>query len=126
MASGEVAGHELTADGTERRLLGGAEVPRERTAGPKPAPARDVARVRRLALEGEGLGQARPPDAGDRCEQRLRVWVARGLEQTGRLAELDDLAQVHDGDALAHRADHRQGVGGEEVGEREGPLQAAA
>jgi hypothetical protein len=51
--------------------------------------------------------------------------MARVLEQDRGLRELDDLAEVHDGDALAHRAHHREVVRDEQVRERERVLQAA-
>jgi len=50
--------------------------------------------------------------------------MARGLEHGRRLTELDDPAQVHDGDARAHRAHDREIVRDEDVGEGEGVLKA--
>jgi hypothetical protein len=50
--------------------------------------------------------------------------MARLLEHGGCVAELDDPAQVHDGNARAHRAHHGEVVRDEDVGEREGFLKA--
>ena len=50
--------------------------------------------------------------------------MAGVLEHGARVAGLHDLAEVHDGDALAHRADDGEVVGDEEIGQREGFLEA--
>ena len=51
--------------------------------------------------------------------------MARPLEHRRRLAELDDLAEVHHGDARAHGAHDGEVVRDEDVGQRERLLQAA-
>ena len=61
--------------------------------------------------------------AGHRGQQRDRVGVHRGVVDRVPLAELDDLAEVHDRDPVADVAHHRQVVGDEDVGEVELGLQ---
>jgi hypothetical protein len=51
--------------------------------------------------------------------------VLRAGEDGALLGDLDDLAQIHDRDAVADVLDHREVVGDEEVGEAELALQIA-
>ena len=62
---------------------------------------------------------------GDRHggEEGDRVRVLRGREDLVRVGDLDELAAVHHGDAVADVADRREVVRDEEVGEVEPPLQ---
>src|SRR6266540_6750660 len=59
----------------------------------------------------------------DRGEQRLRVRVRRPLVDVLLLADLDDAAQVHDGDTVGDVAHERQVVRDEEIREAEVALQ---
>ena len=76
-------------------------------------------------LIGEGSspggGGAHPPVSlvrvrrGDRRLEDLAVGVARPGVEVLAVGHLDDLADVHDGNPVAHVADHRQVVGDEHV-----------
>jgi len=55
----------------------------------------------------------------DRGQQGLRVLVFRSRVHVVGRTDLDDLAEVHDGDTVAHPLDHRKVVGDEEVREEE-------
>ena len=59
----------------------------------------------------------------DRREQRLGVWVRRRAVDLVPRADLDDLAEIHHGDAIGDVADDGQVVGDEQVGEPELVLQ---
>ena len=58
------------------------------------------------------------PAPGPR-QQGLRVLVFRSRIHVVGKTDLDDLAEVHDGDAVAHPLDHRKVVGDEQVREEE-------
>src|ERR687892_161629 len=120
--SGEVAGHAASLDLSESRVLHRADILDERAARPEPAAARHVARVGRLAFQREVERDPPSADARDGRQQRAGIWMARLLEHRGRLAQLDDAAQVHHGDARAHRPHDGEVVRDEDVGEREGLL----
>src|SRR2546422_6647259 len=81
------------------------------------ASGRDIRGIRSLALQDDALPTS--VRVGDRHDghERLRVGVPRILDQLSRRPFLDDLAQVHDPDAV--REDPREGevVGDEQVGE---------
>ena len=66
-------------------------------------------------MSGSGTGIAESSAA--------RVGMARVLEERPRVGDLDDLAEVHHGDAVAHVAHDREVVRDEDVGEAELALQ---
>ena len=85
---------------------------------------------------GGSIGEGRSPprtiaraaaavlvDHRHRREQRVRVRVPRAREELVGRRDLDDLAEVHDGDPVAHVADDREVVRDEEVGEPQLVLQ---
>src|SRR5262249_21029012 len=123
--SRQVTGHATAVELAERGLLCSADVLSERAARAKATAARHRARVGRLTFQREVERDPTATDAWHRGEQRLRVGVAWPFEDRRRLAELDDLAEVHDSDSRAHRADHPEIVRNEQVGEREGVLETA-
>src|SRR5205085_10094893 len=90
---------------------------RKWTARAEAATGRQVARIRRLALEHERVGNALAANARDRGEQRSRVRVSWRCKEPGRRSDLDDAAEVHHGDAVAHDAHYGGIVRGEAVGE---------
>ena len=62
-----------------------------------------------------------------RREQRLGIGMQRRRRRVRRLLrELDDLAEIHDRDAVADVLDHREVVRDEQVGELQLLLQVAA
>src|SRR6266566_4509671 len=121
MAGGEVAAFLLLERGFDLRadLLG------DRAPRVEPTGRRWVDGRRDLALEKDwrALGlQVRVRD-GDRALQNLRVGVQRPLPDYSARPNLDDLAEVHDGDTVADVAHHGKLVCDEEVGEPELLLQ---
>src|SRR5437868_4362636 len=93
--SREVARDGAAVDLAQPWLLRRADVLDERAAGAEAAAARHVARAGRLALEREVERDAAAADAWHGRQQRARVRVARRLEHGGRVAQLDDRAEVH-------------------------------
>ena len=69
------------------------------------------------ARSGSGVGD------GHGREERLRVGVGRPLVDVRAVADLDDLAQVHDGDPVRDVPHHGQVVRNEEEGDAELVLQ---
>ena len=57
-------------------------------------------------------------------KKRLGVGMNRGAADRLRPSQLNDLPQIHDGDPVAHVADHPQVMGDEEIGQVKLPLQA--
>ncbi len=87
----------------------------------KRQPARRVGRGRQVADEDDPLAAVRDVGVGDgqRGEQGPGVGVARVREELAGGGHLDDLAEVHHRDPVAHVAHDRQVVGDEDVGEAE-------
>src|SRR5690606_41716088 len=87
------------------------------------AGCRAIARLRR-GCPGYRCGKA---EAGlwrqHRGEQGRRVRVARVAEQLGGGRQLDDAAEIHDGDPRREVLDHGEVVADEDVGEPEVLLQ---
>src|SRR6185369_10256542 len=115
----EMTGHAIV----ERRLLGGALRLCVGTAGAEAAARRRIDGTGHIPFKQD----PRPlqPRLGhrDRREQRLRVRMARALEQRALVRQLDDLAQVHHRHPCRDMAHHRQVVRDKDVGEAEAPLQ---
>src|SRR5688500_10348584 len=105
----------IFADRREPRLTLRAHRRGKWTAGAKTATGRQVTRIRRLALEREEICDALAADARDRGEERSRVRMLRGCEKSGRRSDLNDAAEVHHGDAVAHDAHHGEIVRDEDV-----------
>ena len=76
-----------------------------------------LGRRRQVSLEDDALAGALDHGVGhgDGRQQRLRVRVTRMGEHVLGLAELDHLAEVHDGHAVGDVADDRQIVRNEQV-----------
>ncbi len=74
-------------------------------------------RARRVAGEQPSAPLAAAPDPGDRLEQRLGIGMARRAEELVPRRQLDDAAEIHDGDAVGEVVDHREVVADEEIGE---------
>ena len=85
----------------------------ERAARRKPAAAGHVDQRRRRACDRAQVARL-CVDVGQRAHERDRVGMARVREQGLGVGQLDDLAGVHDGDAVAHLADHAQVVADED------------
>ena len=100
---------------------------RERAAGAEAAPGRRREGARHVALEHDPRPRPLADRVGDdrRREQRLRVRVQRRREQLVGRGLLDDLAEVHDRDAVAEELDGREVVRDEEAGEAEVALEVA-
>ena len=122
-----MAGHARAAvDLRELRLGDRADLLRLGAAGVEAAGARRVGGTRNVATEHPAL----LPVAGGirlrhRRQQRPRVWVTGKAVQIVARADLDDLAEVHDGDAIAHVPDDRQVVGDQHDRQAEATLQVA-
>ena len=85
----------------------------------KDAAGRRVGRAGGLAFEDEPLPAALELGVGHghgRAE-RLGVGVERVVKEGVAIGELDDLAEVHDGDAVRDVLDHAEVVGDKEIGE---------
>ena len=80
-----------------------------RAAGVEAAARRPVARARHHALDLLEPRSARL-GLGNRAQEALRVGVARCAQQLDARALLDDLAGVHDRDAVGHLVDHAEVV----------------
>jgi hypothetical protein len=83
------------------------------------APGRRADRARDVALQQDALALDLGVGDRHRGEQRLGVGVARVRVEVLRGRDLDDLAEVHHGDARADVLDDRQVVGDEQVREVE-------
>src|SRR5581483_128152 len=87
------------------RLLDAADLGCDRAAGPEAAAAWRRERRRNVAAEDDSLGAAIWHRIGDGGEKRTRVGMLRLGEQPRRRSKLDDLAEVHHGDAVGDVAD---------------------
>src|SRR5690349_1354105 len=89
------------------------------------AGARRVQRARHVALEDDRLAGATTLWIGDRNggEQRTRIRVLWLLVELQLWRQLDDLAEVHDEDAIRDVTDDIEVVGDEDVGQPEVLLQ---
>ena len=122
-----VEARRLVLDGerAEQRLARRAVVLRARTARMEAAALGRVDRVRDVSCEDERLAAPAAARVRDRDgrEQRAGVRMPRGcIEVVGR-RELDELPQVHHGDAVGDVPDDAQVVGDEDVREAELALQ---
>ena len=99
----------------ERRRLLGADRSGHRAAGMKGASGRRIGRLRRLPGEANPLPA--PAQRRHGRDERAGVGMERPLVELGRRSLLDDLAEVHDGDAVAHVADDAEIVRDEDVGQ---------
>jgi hypothetical protein len=103
----------------ERRLDLCTDGLREGAAGPETTSRRRVRGTRDVAAKNDALAGAVGIEFRDRGDERLRIGVEWHLRNRRRGPELDDLAEVHDGDAVADVRDDREVVGDEQVGELE-------
>src|SRR5438270_12186811 len=102
----------------EGRVVGQAV----RAAWMKAATARHVAQIGRRTWNA-AQPDARPGERRKRLQQTLRVRMQRALRQRRRRCGLDDLARVHDRDAIRELEQEREIVRDEENGEAEIALQ---
>ena len=111
-AGDRVAGRDLAQVWIDLRALrdgfGAARV--EAAAGGR------VNRRRHVAVEHDAVALARRVGDGDGREQGARVGVERVGVKLGGRGDLDDAAEVHDGDAVRDVLDDGQPVRDEEVG----------
>ena len=109
----------------EQRLLADAPVPRLRAARMEPTTRGRIDRRRDVAAKDDPLAAVGQVGIGygHGREQRRRVRVTWPLVQLVGGGDLDDLAEVHHRDPVAHVRDDGQVVGDEDVGERELALQ---
>ena len=114
MAGGLVAGR---AEGTQGRLLGGAQVLGGGAAGAEAAAGRGSDGGGEFAAHTLAfLGPfGRRVGDRDRVDEAPRVVVRRSGVHLACRADLDQLAEVHDADRVGHVADHGQVVGDEQV-----------
>ena len=98
-----------------------------RTAGVEAAADRRVGRRRHVAGEDDPLALVAADGVGHRHrrQQRLRVGVGGKVEHVVAGPDLDDLAEVHHGDAVAEVLDDGEVVGDEQDREAEAQLQVA-
>ena len=94
-----------------------------RAAGVEAAAGGDCERARHVALEDQVPPRAVGSRQRNGREQRLGIGVARSCEEGGLGGELDDLAEVHDRDAMGDVLHHREVVGDEDEAEPETGLQ---
>ena len=106
-----------------RAVLGVAQPLAQPAPGVEPAAGRRRRGRRDVALEHEARLPAARVRLGDRGQQRHRVRVARVAVELLDRADLDDLAEVHDADAVGEVLDDRQVVADEQVGQVEVALQ---
>src|SRR5258706_3108342 len=107
----------------ERRLLDGATLTRIRTARAEAATRRRVDSARHITLKHDARAARGGFGDRDRGEKRLRIRVPRPREELALVGELDDLAEIHHGDARCDVLHDREVVGDEEVGHAEALLQ---
>jgi len=84
-----------------------------------------VERARHLAREDDLVAALVGMARQGRREQCLGIGVLRRARQGAGIAALDDQAEIHDHDRVAHMRDRGEIVGDEEVGETEFGLQVA-
>jgi hypothetical protein len=85
------------------------------------ATRRRVDRARDIPLQNDPRSPLLDPWVGNwhRGQQRLGIRVQREIVQLVAVCDLDDLAHVHDGDAVADVADDGKIMGDEEIGQVE-------
>lgn len=105
-AAVEIRGEGASCRMPRRKHLGwrhrfGAVADRERAPRPEPATRRRVCRAGHLPDHQRPLTVLFDPriQLGRRCQQHLRIGVARMIVKFPRRAMLDDLAEIHDVDA---------------------------
>src|ERR1051326_7902552 len=91
-------------------LFLGADRLRLPAARPEPATRGRVRRARHVALEHDPLSLSAPRRLLDRHrrQQRLRVRMRRLVVDLVLVADLDDLPEIHDGDAVRDVPDDRE------------------
>jgi hypothetical protein len=90
---------------------GGAIGPGEGAAGVEAAARGRVGGAGRLAVQRDPFAGRAEDRLGDRREQRAGIGMARRLEDLVGGAELDDLAEVHHRDPVAHVPDDGEVMG---------------
>src|SRR6185295_1034523 len=113
----EQAARHAIAERHDRRVVTAAGRKPLRTAGVEVASRWWADGGRHVAERHRLDAPALRVERWDRSEQRLGIWM-RGLRKHALGApELDDTAEIHDGDAVGEVAYHPQVVGNEEVGQ---------
>src|SRR5579859_5538681 len=124
---GKKAGDAMIRAGDEleqlRRLPVALAFLRTGAAWVKGAAARRIERARNFSFEDDAQAPTARFGDRDRREQGARVRVMSLGEKVAGLGGLNDLAQVHDGHAVAHVLDHLEVVRNEKKREPEVVLQ---
>ena len=117
MARGEVPAAVIF----ERRIFDFAAFERDGTARMEAAARRRVDRRWNIARKDDPFAAAFDGRVGDRNrrEQRLGVGMQRVLRRALAIGQLDDLADVHHGDARRDVAHDREVVRDEQIGQAE-------
>ena len=89
----------------------------------EPATRRRIDSARRIALQDHVIAPDLRVGDRDRGDQRLGVGMTRTVEQLVPRRRLDELAEIHDGDAIADMAHHAEVMGNEQIGDLEARLQ---
>ena len=89
------------------------------------APGGRVDRARHVTAQNDPLLLEAGVRLGHRRQQRLGIGVLRPQEQVGAVADFDDLAEIHHGDAVTDVLDDGDVVRDEQIGEAELLLQIA-
>ena len=113
----------LWRDAAQLRPLAAAARVRDGTAGVEGAAPWRIERARHFAHDHHALVAQSRIGMRHRGQQQLRVGVSRPLGDLLGGAELDNAAEVHDGDPVAHVADQMEVMRDEQVGEAEAFLQ---
>ena len=109
----------------ELRHFAAAAVDHVGAAGVEAAARRRIERARDLSLQHNPAALCPRFRHRDRGQQRAAVGMARFREQRVRRRRLDDLAEIHHGDAVGDVLDHGEIVRDEDVGQPKPVLQLA-
>src|SRR5215469_5550448 len=101
----------------KRRLLRPADRLRLRAARVEGAAGGARKRARHVAGNRAAAPATAAPDPRNGVKQRLRVGMARRLEEPVARRHLDEFAQIHDGNAVGDVVDDGKIVADEEIGE---------
>ena len=117
----QVTGHAMTIRAkTQRGRLDTAALGGQRATGVKPASRGRVRRARHVpAQDDAGPPLSRRVGDRHRGEKSLGVGVARTTQDLLGFANLYDVPEVHDGDAVGNQLNNRQVMRDEKVGQSE-------
>lgn len=120
----EMAGCDV-ADAQRARLghLAAAALEETRTASVKSAATRRIDRARHVALQDHAAARDAGLNGRHGRKERTRVGVGRRAKGALARSDFDDLAEIHDRDAMGHVLDDRQVVADEQQRQPEVALQ---